>query len=1050
MRKLVSLTVMLLLFTAVVFAQTRTITGKVVDATDGSPLPGVTVAAGTTAVQTDTEGLFSIEVPATLKTLSFSFVGFASKDVSLTSDSFLEVTLSSGQGSLEEIVVTSMGIQRDKKLLGYATPVLKGEDLTAVRNSNISNALVGKVAGVRTQGVGGSFNGSSVLIRGFTSVTGSSAPLYVIDGVPIDNGGGAVPLQTGATGSNRVVDINPDDVENMTVLKGAAATSLYGSRGAGGVILITTKKGTKKAKNAIELVSSYNMVSVNRLPDYQNEYAQGVGDYRATVGGAPNPDHLKALHNPSAFSSWGPRIDGRMVDDFYGDNQIPLRAYPNNVSDLFQNGYGLQNTLSMSGGNDKTTYRISYGNQNETYVLRNNKLLKNNITANISSDVTSRLKLSFQGSFVNTSSIRTQQGNQLSNPVFRSWFTPRSFDLTNSPYYNDEGKQWYWGAEDNPYWSIDNVRYKDENNRFYGNASLNYRFTPWLTADLRMGGDFYSFFAHGFDEMGIRGQGNSNSATLGGVVERRNDVRNMGSFFTLNANKRFGDFGISATLGNEVTDNRSRSLFNRATALNVPGFDQISNATTLFTPESIYSRNRIVGIFGDVVFDYQNWVSLNIKGRNDWTSTLPINANSIFYPAAALSVVLTEAIPALRDNDVLNSLKLRANYGKVGRGPGAYNTDNYAGVGGAADGFGPSIAFPFNGLLGYTINNGAGNPELKPEFTTESEIGIDLSMFKNRVILEANYYTRKLTEGLFPVPYSGASGITSVYRNAGEMETKGVELALTVVPIQTKNFSWSVSANYTQFKTKVVKLADGVDVITLAGFTTPNIRLMAGEEFGVIYGNMYNRNDKGQIILNASGLPTPTSNVYKIGNPNPRFFMGITNTLAYKGFTFDVLVDIRGKGDIYSRNLADLRRNGVVAETAELPRIGADNSTILKNYQFDGVDASGNAVNIPISAEQYWGNSGKYVAAEGFIVNTQWVRIREANLYYKLPRHLTDRTPFGNIEFGVFGRNLFLWTKDYPHLDPEQNALGVSNFQGLEFNANASTRTVGVNFRITL
>ncbi len=1048
MRKLVSLMVMLLL-TVMAFAQTRTITGKVMDATDGSPLPGVTVAAGSTAVQTDADGNFSINVPVTLKALSFSFVGYGSRDVSLTEAAYLEVLLSAGESSLEEVVITSMGIQRDKKLLGYATPVLKGEELTAVRNSNVSNALVGKVAGVRTQGAGGSFTGSSILIRGYTSVTGSSAPLYVVDGIPIDNSGGSTELQTGTTSSNRVVDINPDDIENMTVLKGAAATSLYGSRGAAGVILITTKRGTQRSKNSISLVSSYNMVTVNRFPEYQNEYAQGAGDYRETVDGAPNPNFNKAMHNLAGFSSWGPRIDGRAYTDYYG-NPTTLQAYPNNVKDMFQNGFGLQNTLSLSGGTDKTSYRVSYGNQNETYVLRNNRLRKNNITANITSDVTSRLKLAFQGSYVNTSSIRTQQGNQLSNPVFRGWFTPRSFDLTNSPYYDANGKQWFWGAEDNPYWSMDNVRYNDENNRFFGNASLSYKIMPWLTADLKVGGDFYSFFSHGFDEIGVRGGGNSNSGTLGGVIENRDDVRNVGSFFTLNANKKFGDFGLSATLGNEVTDNRSRWLKNRATSLNVPGFDHISNATTLFAPEALYSRNRIVGVFADVVVDYQNWISLNLKGRNDWTSTLPIAANSIFYPAAALSVVLTEAIPGLRESSVINNLKLRANYGKVGRGPLAYRTDNYASLGEALDGFGPTISFPFNGLLGYTINNSAGNPELKPEFTTEAEIGVDLSLFKNRIMLEANYYTRKLTEGLFAVPYSGASGITSVFRNAGEMDTKGVELALTVVPIQTKNFSWSVSANYTQFKTKVVKLADGVSVITLAGFTTPNIRLMAGEEYGVIYGNMYNRNEKGEILLNSSGLPTPTSGVFKLGNPNPKFFMGITNTLTYKGFTFDVLLDIRGRGDIYSRNLADLRRNGVVVETADRPRVDTDNNTILKNYQFEGVDAGGNAVNIPISAEQYWGNSGKYVAAEGYIVNTQWVRVREANIYYRLPGNLTSRTPFGNIEFGVFGRNLFLWTKDYPHLDPEQNVLGASNVQGLEFNANASTRTVGVNLRITL
>ncbi|MGK2864235.1 MAG: SusC/RagA family TonB-linked outer membrane protein [Chitinophagaceae bacterium] len=1048
MRKLLVLLTAILYFTGGLLAQ-KTVTGKVTD-DQGNPIPNASVIIkGTNSgTVTNSDGTYSLTVPAEANTLIFSAVDMTLQEMTIGTNSIVNLSLKSENRTMAEVVVTSFGIKRDKKLLGYSTPTIKAEDLTAVRNSNISNSLVGKVAGVRTQGSGGSFTGSSILIRGYTSVTGSSAPLYVVDGLPIDNSGGGTTLQTGATSSNRVVDINPDDIESMTILKGAAATSSYGSRGAGGVILITTKKGSKKSKNAIELVSSYSTITANRLPEYQNEYAQGAGDYRLTVAGAPNPNYLKAVLSNTQSTSWGPRIDGRSYTDFYGVTK-PLQAYPNNVKDLFENGSGLQNTISMSGGTDKTTYRVSYGNQQETYVIRNNKLNKNNISINLSSDVTKNLTISTLANYVNTTSRRTQQGNQLSNPVFRSWFTPRSFDLEGSPYYTPDGKQWYWGGEDNPNWSIENVRYRDENSRLYGNLGLNYKFTDWLNSDLKFGTDNYSFFSHGFDNVGVRGGGNSNSATLGGIVENRNDIRNIGSYFTINANKKFGVFGVSATVGNEFADNRSRTLNNRSTKLNVSGFDHISNATTLFTPAVGSTRSRTIGVFGDVVLDYNSWLSLNLKARNDWVSTLPIKNNSVFYPAAALSVVLTEAIPSIK-SDFVNQLKIRTNYGKVGRGPGAYNTDNYASVGGAADGFGPAISFPFNNLLGYTINDNAGNPELKPEFTTEGEIGLDATLWNSRIILELNYYQRKLTEGLFSVPYSGASGISSVFRNAGEMDTKGVEVGLTLIPVRSQNFTWSISGNYTKFKTKVTQLAPGVSVITLAGFTTPNIRLVAGEEFGVIYGNQYNRDAQGRILLNANGLPTPTSGVFKIGNPNPKFTIGLSNTFSYKGFAMDVLVDIRGKGDIYSRNLADLRRNGVVIETADKPRVDKDNNTLLKNYQFEGVDVNGNAVNVPITAEQYWGNTGKYVAAEGFIVNTQWVRIREANLYYRLPKEFTNKTPFGNIEFGVFGRNLFLWTKDYPHLDPEQNVLGASNFQGLEFNANASTRTMGVNLRLTL
>jgi TonB-linked SusC/RagA family outer membrane protein len=1030
MRKTLTFIVSMLLLTGSLLAQNRTVTGKVTD-NKGNPISNATILikGTTTGTSTNEQGNFSLSVPDNARVLTISSVTYASRDVAIGKNNTISVALEPGDQSLQEVVVTSFGIKRDKTTLGYSAPVIKGEELTAVRNSNITNSLVGKVPGLRVQGSGGSFTSSSVLIRGYTSVTGASAPLYVIDGVPVDNSGGGTSLQTGTTSSSRIVDVNPDDIENMTVLKGAAATSSYGSRGAGGVILITTKKGKRRSKNNVEFVSSYNVVEVNRLPEYQNEYAQGVG----------------GVLNLNNSSSWGPRIDGRAYTDFYG-KQTTLQAYPDNVKDMFKKGFGLQNTVSFSGGSDKTSYRVSYGNTEETWVLDKNRLNKNNLTINLNSDVTSKLNIGTFINFTNTKSIRTQQGNQLSNPVFRSWFTPRSYDLTGSPYYDANGNQSYYAGEDNPYWSIENVRYNDEVNRVFGNLNLNYKILDWLTADLKVGLDYYNTMTHGFDDIGVRGGGNTNSGGKGGVREANTTVRNLNSYFTINGTKNFGDFTFSGTIGNEAVDQFSKSSTVTGVTLSVRGFDQMSNAAT-YTPSFGISKARTLGLFGDFVIEYQKWLSLNLKARNDWVSTLPKASQSVFYPAAALSFVLTEAFPTIK-SDFVNNIKLRANLGKVGRGPTAYNTLDYASSANPGDGFGPNIQYPFNGYLGYTLSSQAGNPDLKPEFTTEWEIGTDVSLWNNRVILEANYYQRKLTEGLFPVPASPTSGVSTQFKNAGQMETKGVELSLTVVPLKLKDFTWTVSSNFTAFKTTVTQLAPGVKVITLGGFTTPNIRLMAGETYPVIYGNKYVRDNQGRLVLNANGLPTATNDVSKIGDPNPKFLIGLSNTFSYKGFVLDVMMDIRSKGDIYSRNLADLRRNGVVKETAEFARYDKD-GILQKPYKFDGVDASGNAVNIPLSAEQYWGNSGKYVAAEGYIVSTSWVRVREANLSYRLPKKITDKTPFGNIEFGVFGRNLFLWTSDYPHLDPEQNVLGSSNAQGLEFNANASTRTLGVNMRIT-
>lgn len=1026
---------MLLLLMAVVcpavllLGQTKTITGKVTDAA-GAPIPNASIIIkGTNAGTTSkSDGTFSLSVPENARTLVISAVGMAPLEVSVANKTIIEASLKSDEKSLQEVVVTSFGISRDKKTLGYSAPVIKAEELTAVKNTNITNALVGKVAGVRVQGSGGAFTGGNVLIRGNTSVTGLSNPLYVVDGVPIDNSGGGTALQTGPTTTNRAVDLNPEDIETTTVLKGAAATSSYGSRGAAGVILITTKKGRRRAKNSIELSSSYNTVQVNRIPDYQNQYAQGSN----------------GVFNPNVSTSWGPEIKGQEVTNYLGAKET-LQAYPNNVKDIFENGFNLQNNISFSGGSDKTTYRVSYGNTQETFVIRNNRFRRNNLTVNLNSDVTSKLSVSAFVNYNNTGSRRTTQGNQLANPFFRAWFTPRSYNLTGMPVYDAAGNQQHFGGEDNPYWAIDNVKFRDEVNRIFGNTGLKYKPTDWLTADLKVGADIFSFRSTGFDEMGGRGGGNVNNPPGGGIREVRNTLRNINSYFTITAAKTFGDFNTSIVVGNEILDNKIANLTTTGTGLVVKGFENMSNAKTI-TSSTTDTRTRLVGFFADAVVEYNNWASLNLKVRMDKTSTLPKANNTFYYPAAAVSANITEAIPSLKSN-WLNMLKLRANIGLVGRGPGAYNTATYFGTAAPGDGFGPSINIPYGGLVAYSLNDGAGNPNLKPEFTREWEIGTDIALLDNRFNLEVNYYQRKLTEGLFSVPYSAASGITSVFSNAGELDTKGLEIALGVTPIRTKNFTWNVNANFTKFKVTVTKLAPGVPLIFLAGFTTPNIRLVAGEEYNSIYGNKYTRDAQGRMVLGADGLPIPTQDVFKIGNPNPKWTMGITNSLKIYGITFDFLLDIRQGGDMYSRNVADLRRNGVVKETAEFARFDKDGNP-NKPYKFDGVDVNGNPVNVPLTAQQYWGNTGKYVAAEGYIVSTSWVRLREATISYSLPKKLLEKTPFGNVDFGVFGRNLFMKT-DFPHLDPEQNVLGISTAQGLEFNSQPSVRTMGFNVRLT-
>jgi len=1051
MKKLLQSLFVVLLFTNLAIAQERTISGTITSQEDKLPVPGVTirfigVAGGT---QTDAAGKFTLKVPAVAKTIQVSSIGFTAQEIVIGNSSTLNILLVPDAKALSEVVVTSFGVQRDKRTLGYSVTQLDAATLTASKATNVTNQLAGKIAGVRVSGSGGAFTSSSVVMRGMTTFTGSNQPLYVIDGVPIDNGGGGAALQTGASVSSRAIDINPEDIESMVVLKDAASTSVYGSRGASGVILITTKKGKKGDKGTISYSTSYNIGNINRLPEYQNEYAQGTNGL-LTAGNIGNA----TVAGSGISTSWGPKIMGQTITNSFGNQEV-LTAHPDNVKDIFQQSYSLQNNISFTGGNDKSSIRVAYGNATETYVIDNNKLKRNNFTFSGSTDITDKLTISASMTYTNNSSVRTLQGNQLSNPLFRAYFTPRTYDLTNMPFEDANGKQLWAGGEDHPYWTIKYNKYNDEINRILGNVNAKYKFTPWLSADLKVGSDFYSLRSKGFDEIGNRGGGfaGSSSNGVGGIVDDNNSVRNLNSYFTVNANKQVGDFNLSATLGNEVYQNYSSS--NRITgySLVVPHFNNIKNALT-YNPTVGSSRVRNLGVFADFIADYKGYLSLNVKARNDWASTLTPENRSIFYPGAALSFVATEAFPALKNERYVNLIKFRASIGEVGKGAPVYTTSTYYDKSSASDGSGPIINFPYNGLAGFTQNDAAGNPDLTPEFTREISFGTELAFFRNRLTVDGSWYKRDTRSVILAVPISAAAGISSVYKNAGSLSTKGIEFAIGGTPLKTSNFAWTINTNFTKYKSMVEELAPGVTNIFLGGFTTPNIRLVAGDEYGQIYGTAYQRNEAGQLLLTPAGLPLPTSGVVKIGNPNPKYTLGINNNLDYKSFSVSFLLEIRKGGQQYSRNIADVQRNGVAIETAEFPRFEADNVTLATPYIYEGVYASGANAGQPnttrLTAQQYYGNTGKYVAAEGYIYDTSWFRLREATLSYRLPGDIVRKTPFRNLELGLFGRNLYLKAKNYPHFDPEQNALGVSNAQGLEFNSQPSTRTFGVNVKIVL
>jgi TonB-linked SusC/RagA family outer membrane protein len=1045
MRKLFLLLWGVVFFATQALAQ-RTVSGKVTD-DKGTPLQNVSVLVKgtTTGTVTKVDGTYSLTVPAGAQTLVFSAVDMVLVEAAIGSGSVVDAKLKAEDKTMSEVVVTAFGIKKNKKDVGYGLTQLSGTELTQAHTTNITNALASKIPGVRTQGSGGSFSSSSILIRGFTTFTGSNQPLFVVDGIPIDNSGGGTALQTGTPRSSRAIDLNQDDIESITVLKGASAAVLYGSRASNGVILITTKKGKSGQKNSVQFSSTYQVESVNRLPDYQNEYAQGTG----------------GVFNASTGQSWGPRMVGQTVTTAYNpatnlNNRTEvLQAYPNNVRDIFRHGHNWQNNIAFSGGTDKNTFRFSYGYLKNTGVLENNELTRHNLSLNTSSKVNNFLTVSASGNYSNNASRRTQQGNQLSNPVFRAWFTPRSYNLSGLPWEDAAGNQTYLGQvagiEDNPYWSIKHNRYRDEINRFIGNVGFNFRITKWLTADYKIGTDVYSIFQHAYDQIGARGQGNTVANAAGGIREVRNNYRSLNSNAFLSASKRIKNWSGTFIFGSEFQQIYSNAAQLDGKGVIVRDFEQLSNTTTYSpSPQSGSSKTRLLGLYGDLSLSFKSIISLNATLRNDWASTFKIGNNSYLYNGIGASLNVTELFPKLKSK-IIESLKIRGNVATVGKaGDFVYSTDSYFAGAGSADGFGPTITFPFNGIQGYTLGNQAGDPGLGPEFTQSKEIAVELVLFKGRFSVEATRYKQKSRKLIFAVPYSATSGITSVVRNSGNLTNNGVEVGVTATPLKTKSFNWTFNLAYTQFKAIVDKLETGVSNIFLGGFVTPNIRLVAGEEYGQIYGNAFVRdpNKGNKIVVGANGLPLVTSGVQQIGNPNPKYVLGITNTFTFKSITLSFLMEIKEGGQIYSRNIADLLRNGVAAETAQYPRYDAAN-VLQRPYIFDAVYANGLPNTTYLSAEQYYGNTGLHAAAEGFIYKTSWFRVREASLMFTLPSAFLSRTPFSAASLSMFGRNLFLHSPFYPHLDPEQNVLGVSNAAGLEFNALPQTRTMGVGLNLS-
>ncbi|SHJ12662.1 TonB-linked outer membrane protein, SusC/RagA family [Hymenobacter daecheongensis DSM 21074] len=1050
MKKIVLMSFLLMLtLLQQVTAQNRNISGRVTDRQSGDGLPGVTVLLkGTTnGVSTNSDGSFTLSAPAEGGTLVFSSVGYLPSERQIGNETQINIGLSTDSKQLSEVVVTAFGREQEKKALGFSVSEVKSQELTQARSTNVVNSLTAKVAGVRVQGSSGMVGASSnIFIRGMTTFTGSNQPLFVVDGIPIDNGGGTNALQQGVANSNRAIDLNQDDIESVSILKGPAAAVLYGSRAASGAVVITTKKGATLGtkKQSITFSSNYNIVKVGRTPDYQNEFAQGNS----------------GVFGPITQMSWGPRVTGQTVKNFRGEDEV-LSINPDNVTSIFKTGSNFQNNVSLSGATERTRYYASYGNLHEVGILDNNDLKRNTVTFNGNAQLTNKLRTGTNVIFSNSVSKRTIQGNSLANPFFHSWVLPRSFDVFKYPFEQPSGGQQnaqvvgtfttnntFFGASDNPLWSIKNNTYDDETNRIVGNVSIGYDFTDWLSLDYKLGTDTYSQqfkYVNARDSRGITVTYGGGGSFVGNIQDETYNRREISSYLTLNIRRDISEnFNARLLLGNEINQRRTDGLVVVGSDIQVRGFNNISN-TKNYTPFAEKTSRRLIGVYGDLQLGFKNFAFLNLSGRNDYSSTFSKNKRSYFYPGASASIVLSDAIPMLKENSVLDQFKIRAAAAQVGREAPVYGTNTTYQTTSVTDGFGPAINYPFLNQVGLTYNNVGGNIDLGPEFTTSYEAGADLNFFKGRLGIEATYYVQKSKDIIFAVPFSATSGFTSVNRNIGTAEARGIELMISSTPIKAGSFTYSNSFNYSRVRNKVLELAPGVTFIQLGGFTTPGTRLIAGQPYGVLFGSKFLRQngDSGPLLLNAQGRTQQQPDNGVIGDPNPDWTGGITNNFAYKGLTLSTLLDVRVGGDIVSRNVFDLRRNGAAKETGDRTRTYIIDGVIK---QADGTFAPNN---VQVTAENYftdlWG-SGPYEFA---VFDGSWLRLREVALNYSLPKTLTDKTFFGAVELGLNARNLFLYAPNIPHIDPEVNTTGVSNSQGFEFNSLPQSKMYGGSIRLT-
>jgi TonB-linked SusC/RagA family outer membrane protein len=1004
---------------AITFAQTRQLSGKVTSQDkQGVVSATVKVKSAKNATTTNADGVFSFNVPAGQLVLEVSSVGFVTKDVQVAANqNTVDVVLAAQVGELADVVVTALGIKKDRKALGYALTEVKGDELTRARTNSVVSNLVGKVAGLNVAATATGAGGSTrVVLRGNTSISDNNQPLYVIDGVPLDNQNrGSAGMWGGSDAGDGIQMINPDEIESLSVLKGGNAAALYGARASAGVILITTKKGSSRKGLGIEINSNATVESVLDFTDYQYQYGQGsMGNKPATQADA------------QSLNSWGAKLDNSSVIQWDGVSR-PYTAKKNNIKNFYKDGTNISNSVSFYGGTDKSTYNFSMSDMDNKSVIPNSTLKRNNFSLNLGMNPVDNLSINVSARYLRE---RTRNRPRLSDSPGNANFTigliPTSWDESTfstsklDPLTGGENK---FNGNDyvtNPYWSVENFKNNDSRDRLIASIESRYNISEAVYVRGRIATDQYTRASFGMEPQNTR-------YTLGGSMFRATDrFREFNAELIVGVKKELtSKINLDAIVGGNMMQNIDETQRYSGNNLLVPGFYHINNMKDKGT-DYYYSEKRIQSAFGSAELSYNNYLFVTVTGRNDWYSTLSPENWSILYPSVAVSYILSQAV----------KLPEFVNYAKV-RG-------SWAEVGGDRSPYGLSLPYSlasntFSGLGVGSIGTGTiPNKGLLPYKVTSTELGLEAKLFNNKLGIDFSIYDKKTTNDIISSQISGTSGYGSVLINVGEVSNKGVELLLTATPYKASNLTWNVSLNMGYNESKVVKISDQLTSLNLdqARYMDASIQHITGKAFGQIMAYDFKRNAAGKILLNAG--KAQRGNLVEMGSGVSPLTMGLNNSFSFGDFNFEFLIDGKFGGYIYSGTNAFGMYRGKTAET--LP--GREGGIVA-----DGIDeATGLKNTVNINTHDYYQSIALSISTP-FVYKSDFIKLRQVIFSYNVPSKMMAKSPFKGASVSVVGRNLLMIMKNTPNIDPE-STYNSGNAQGLEYYGAPSVRSFGINLNL--